>query len=190
MSEVDEEKQTSCPPVIATIIDPDINCKEENTVTTTSNPLHPPQLSPKPPLTRERSLSRTASLVMNDVIEKENRSPFVKHAEVKLSTSEFILAWVYKVFVKSVPMASVKKLKPNRLICFGLMAHAICIAFFLGFAISSYIQLGKEEFVSLKEDAGICRYVVYNLLLLYFIHDSFLVVCMNNITYLFLISSY
>ena len=104
-------------------------------------------------------LTRTDSFIKGVAghIDKEKRSPFVKHEDEPQGYAAWGLSLVFAKFVTSIPLPVVKKLKPNRLIFFGLMAYGICIAFFLGFAISGYVQSRKEEFVSLKEDAGICK---------------------------------
>ena len=107
----------------------------------------------------EKRRSRADSIVqgIQSHVDKENRSPFVKHEEEPQGYVDQAMSAVFGMFVTSVPLPIVKKLKPNRLIFFGVVAYIICIAVFLGFAISGYVQSRKEEFVSLKEDAGICK---------------------------------
>ena len=107
---------------------------------------------------KKKSKAETFVQGITSHVDKEKRSPFVKHEdELDQGMIGKMLTIAFAKFVSSVPLPIVKKLKPNRLIFFGLVAYAISISVFLGFAISGYVQSRKEEFVSLKDDAGICK---------------------------------
>ena len=102
---------------------------------------------------RSRSKSFKEAVAEANVIKSE----FIQHETPELSYSNQAYAFFTKLFVDHLPLEALHHLKVSRMIVFGLFSYAIFFAMFLGFAISGYIQLRKEEFLSLDQDSGTCQ---------------------------------
>lgn len=90
-------------------------------------------------------------------ISTEKRSPFVKYEKTeKVTPIEKWSIYIFNKIVNNIPMGKVKQLTFPRMITFGFLSYCVTFGLFFYFASTGYLQSRKEEFVSLKENAGIC----------------------------------